>query len=314
MVQIAVRPRKVRCKVRQRRSMTLCIAAVCTAEDDSQKVVLCRDWRGEIQGVGSSDNIEKVRWLAKGWVALFAGSDPRADELCTRFQNHIKQTPFTEENILEQTRFIFHEYKKSLADSYFNTKYGFPYSFIVNHGKERFGEAFLGDCLNEAAKLYVGVELIIVGFVDVIDYFDMKPWRAPMVVVVSEGCDDVVSLENEFAAIGSAANTAKTILFLRDQDSTDSVMDTIYAVFEAKTLSETVPGIGESFSIDVVDDMGTVMALSDEGAKHCKKLFDRFGPRAKTTKTKKWFEMKEAYLEPYTSFPKGPQEEKPESG
>jgi predicted methyltransferase len=127
-----------------------------------------------------------------------------------------------------------------------------------------------------------------------------------MVVVVNEACEDTVSLETEFAAIGSAANTAKTILFLRDQDSTDSVMDSIYAVYEAKSLSETVPGIGESYSIDVVDDTGTVMALSDKGAQRCKELFVRFGPRAKSTKTKKWFAIKEDYLEPYVAFPKGP--------
>ena len=142
--------------------MTVCIAAVCSAEDDN-KIVLCRDWRGEVQGVGSSDNNEKIRFIGKGWVAMFAGSDPRADELCTRYENHIKKTPFTEENIVDETRHVFHEYKKALTDSHFSTKYGFPYSFIVNHGKERFGEAFVSDCLDEAAGIMVGVELIIVG-------------------------------------------------------------------------------------------------------------------------------------------------------
>jgi hypothetical protein len=56
--------------------MTVCIAAICTVEGDKRKIVLCRDWRGEIQGVGSSDNIEKFRWIGKGWAAVYAGSDP----------------------------------------------------------------------------------------------------------------------------------------------------------------------------------------------------------------------------------------------
>jgi 20S proteasome alpha/beta subunit len=278
--------------------MTVCIAAICAVEEDKSAIVLCRDWRGEVQGVGSSDNIEKFRWIGKGWVAVYAGSDPRAEELCVRYENHIKRTPFTEENIVEETRSVFHEYKKSLTESYFNTKYGVPYSFIVNHGMEKFGEKFVGDCMDEASRILVGVELIIVGFVEVADYVDMKTWRAPMIVLVSENTDgDVVSLENEFAAIGSAANTARTMLFLRNQDSQDSLMETIYAVFEAKILSETVPGIGESYSIDVMDENGKVLDLSEEGAKRCKELFTRFGPKNRTKKTKQWFEMKETFLE-----------------
>jgi hypothetical protein len=286
--------------------MTVCIAAICTVEEDKSKIVLCRDWRGEIQGVGSSDNIEKFRWIGEGWVAVYSGSDPRAEELCVRFENHIKRTPFTEENIVDEARTVFHEYKKSLTESYFNTKYGVPYSFIVNHGMEKFGEAFVRDCLDQATRILVGVELIIVGFVEVVDYEDSKTWRAPMIVLVSESTDgDVVSLENEFAAIGSAANTARTMLFLRNQDSNDSLMETIYAVFEAKTLSETVPGIGESYSIDVMSEDGSVMDISEEGAERCKVLFSRFGPKSRTQKTQHWFEMKESYLE-------GPGERNPE--
>jgi ATP-dependent protease HslVU (ClpYQ) peptidase subunit len=284
--------------------MTVCIAAICTAEDDNRKIVLCRDWRSEIQGVGSSDNIEKFREIGKGWVALYAGSDSRADELLVRYENHIKKTPFTEENIIDEARTVFHEYKKTLTESHFSTKYGVPYSFIVNHGMEKFGEKFVADCLDEAGRVFVGVELLIVGFVEVFDYTEMKSWRSPVIVLVSEITGgDVVSLESEFAAIGSAANPARTMLFLRNQDSLDSLMETIYAVFEAKTLSETVPGIGESYSIDVMDEDGNVMMLSDEGAKVCKTLFTRFGPRERNKKTKHWFEMKETYLESWEEKP-----------
>lgn len=280
--------------------MTVCIAAICSTDDDKRKIVLCRDWRGEIQGVGSNDNIQKFRWLGKGWVAVYAGSDPRAEELCVCYEDHLKKTPFTEVNIVDEARYVFHEYRKSLLDSHFNTKYGFPYTFVVNSGKEKFGESFTEDCLDEAARIMVGVELIIVGFVEVFDYVEAKPWRAPMILLVSENTDaDVVSLESEFATIGSAANTAKTMLFLRNQDSLDSLMETIYAVYEAKTLSETVPGIGDTFSIDVMDEDGNLLELSEAGAKRCGVLFRRFGPRPKVKKTiKKWFAMDDSYVQP----------------
>jgi ATP-dependent protease HslVU (ClpYQ) peptidase subunit len=280
-------------------SVTVYIAAVCTDKDDTKKIVLCRDWHGEIQGVGSSENIQKLRELAKGWVAILAGSDPRAEELCIRFEAHMKEVPFTEENIVDEARSVFHKYKNALTDSYFNSKYGFAYSFIVNHETGKFGENFGGECLNDAAQISVGAELIIVGFVDVVDYADMKPWRAPMILLVSENNDDgdVVSLENKFTAIGSGQSTAKARHFLINQDSDDSTMETIYALYEAKGLSGRVPGVGGPYSINVMHEDGTLLTLSDEGAKRCKELFAKFGPREKTENNLAWFEMKESYLE-----------------
>jgi len=280
--------------------MTVCIAAICSDGEDNNKVVLCRDWRGEVQGVGSFENTEKFRWLAKGWVALLAGNISRAEEMCLLYESHLKKTTLTEENILDELRHVFHEYKKTLIDSHFKTKYGVPYTFVINQGKEKFGEEFIEKCVDEASRIYVGAELIITGFVEVYAYLEDKTCRAPLLCTINENTDggDPVSLESEFSAIGSGCNTARTMLFYRGQDSEDSLMETIYAVFEAKLISETVPGIGESFSIDVIDKDGGLMQLSDDGAKRCRELFSRFGPKDITKKTRHWFEKKDSYLEP----------------
>jgi hypothetical protein len=76
-------------------------------------------------------------------------------------------------------------------------------------------------------------------------------------------------------------------------------METIYAVYEAKCISETVPGVGPSFSIDVMYPDGKILQLSDAGADRCIELYTRFGMKTTDIKKKKiWFEFKTDYLEP----------------
>ena len=104
--------------------------------------------------------------------------------------------------------------------------------------------------------------------------------------------------------IGSGCNAARTMLSVRQQDSATSLMETIYAVYEAKTISETVPGVGETVSVDVMYPGGKILQLSDAGYDRCDELLTRFGLRSTDTKRKiEWLEFKPEYLEPLTTPP-----------
>jgi 20S proteasome alpha/beta subunit len=127
--------------------MTVCIAATCTENDLEQCIVLCRDWRGELPNVGSSDEVYKLKRLSDKWVALIAGALSSADELCLRIEYSIKETPLTESNVLNQLRKILGGYKRALADSFLQNKYGFSFDDLIDKGKTAFGEAFVADCL-----------------------------------------------------------------------------------------------------------------------------------------------------------------------
>jgi len=292
-------------RLSSRRAMTVCIAAACQESDDEPRIVLCRDWRSEVPNVGSTDKQLKFRNLSKQWVALLAGNTSKAEELCIRLEEHLKTAKFTEANMADEVRKVFHEYKKTLADSWLRTTYGFSFSHLIDRGRETLGEQFVEACLDHISRLTVGAELIISGFLDTYDYIDEEMAPDSTICALSENHDgDVVVLEDDFAVIGSGCNAARTILSVREQDAVTSLMETIYAVYEAKYISETVPGVGPSFSIDVMYPDGKILQLSDAGADQCTKLYTRFGMKTTEIKKKKtWFEFKAEYLEPLDTPP-----------
>jgi hypothetical protein len=287
--------------------VTLCIAATCEHDDDP-RIVLCRDWRGEVPEVGSTDKQMKLRHLSKEWVALFAGDTARAIELCIRYEEHLKTVVLTQSNIAVEIRGVFQKYKRDLADSYMKTTYAISLDYLTDKEKYALGDQFRDTALDQISRLSVNVELLIAGFVPTHDFVDGVTDMNPIICAVSENhSGDLVMLEEDFAVIGAGSNAAKTMLYYRDQDYVTSLMETIYTVLEAKHLSNIVPGIGESYSVDVLHSDGTILTLSDAGDDRCEELFSRFGPRNKEIKTKgKWFEFKPEYLEPITEAAPAP--------
>jgi hypothetical protein len=286
--------------------MTVCISAACQDSDDEPRIVLCRDWRSEVPNVGSSDKQLKFRDLSKEWKALLAGDTCRAEELCIRFEDHLKSNPFTQPKIADEVRSVFHAYKETLADSWLKTTYGFSFRHLIDKGRETLGENFVETCLDQISRLRIGAELIISGFLNTYDYVDQKESPETIICVVSENHDgDIVRLEDEFGVIGSGSNAARTMLSVREQDSSTSLMETIYAVYEAKAIAETVPGVGETVSIDVMYPDGKVLQMSGAGYDRCEELMTRFGWKSTENKRAKdkWFEFKTEYLEPLNSLP-----------
>jgi hypothetical protein len=66
-----------------------------------------------------------------------------------------------------------------------------------------------------------------------------------------------VSLEGNFAAIGSGATIAESVLFQRKQYWQNSVEQTLYNVYEAATLAvgAKAPGVGNEFAISVIEPL-----------------------------------------------------------
>ena len=145
--------------------MSVCIAAICY-EADQPRIVLCRDWKGEIAGVGSTETISKEHAISKDWIALLADNVGRSQELCVRYQYHLEKQPFTEQNLATEVRKVFHEYKKAIADSYLKSTYGISFDHLVTNGKDSVGEKFTTQCLEDISRLTVNSQLILAGFVD----------------------------------------------------------------------------------------------------------------------------------------------------
>ena len=294
---LRIRPKSKR--LSSRHAVTVCIGAICS-EESEPRIVLCRDWRGEVPEVGITDAVIKRRHLSKEWVALLAGNTARAEELCIRYESYLKTHILTEANLTQEIRQVFHDYKKELVSSYLQSSYGISFDYLVNSGKDKFGEQFVATCLDTISRFRVDAELIIAGFALVTDHLDGTTSKHPMLCALSENDDgDVAISEEDFAVIGAGCNAARTMLFYREQDSGDGLMDTIYKVVEAKVMSRGVPGVGESLSLEVLYPNSPMLSLSSSGYDRCVELFRRFGPRNIYAKSaKKWFEFKPEYLEP----------------
>lgn len=291
-------------KRRERRAVTVCIGALCLENDLEPSIVLCRDWRGELQGVGATDEVYKLKRLSYRWVALIAGNTSRADELCLRLEYAMRETPLTEQNIANEIRKVYSDFKRSLADSFLKRRFGISMDTLIDKGVSAFGETFVKGCFDEISQLSVGVELIVAGFIDTFDYDDKESALCPILCSLSELNEgDPVVLEDEYSAIGSGANAARTVLCSRHQNAVNPLMQTVYTVYEAKRMSETVPGVGETYSIDILSFDGTLKAISEAGSKRMHKLFSRFGPRPIAEKPSKkpsnWFKIDQSYFEPW---------------
>ena len=281
--------------------MTVCIAALCQHKG-KPRIVLCTDWRGETY-LGASETSDKLRLLPNGWVALLAGDLNRAEELVALYESHLaKKDRFADDNEL----FTFMKrpaeiFKESLADSYIRQSLGISYREFLDRS-DKIPPEIVNAKLNEIDRIKLSTSLILCGFIRIAQDDRIDPYL--FVVEDEDSHSNVVRVEDNFAAIGSGAYVAIPALHQREHDSEKTLMETIYAVMEAKELSRVVPGIGAATSISVMDadaDKPMLWSITEAGYKRCTALFGRLGPKLNISEktSEKLFAFNEAYLEPF---------------
>jgi len=284
--------------------MSLCIAATCLDGDDP-KIVMCTDWRAEFPAIGSHENADKLSFIKDGWPVLLAGEGPSEEALVSVYQQELKSAELNQDNIYNQLKGPMHKRKAILADDFTRQALGIPYEEFLVKGKATFPDEFFRQHIEQVEGIRLGTSLIICGFIDTYDYIEKKPERSSVIAVVDDEAptDKIFSMQTDFAAIGSGYASALGVLCRRGQSSDDPLLRTIYVLYEAKMLSDRVPGVSESaLSIDVLSADGTMQSLSDEGYKVCDKLFGRFGPRTIKDDNERHqikFKMESKYLEPF---------------
>lgn len=279
--------------------MTLCMAIACEHKEEP-RIVLCNDWKEESQGIGSAEHTDKQNWIADGWPVLTAGKSSQIEELVRLYRSHMAHTNLTENNYLDEFKEPAKQYKGVLAEDYIQHLLGVGYAYFLEHGKNRFPDEFFRDHVSEIGQIKIEASLIIAGFLQGDKIGNFSKGLFPVICVVEDNGehDGVVHEEIHFAAIGSGTWTANAALYNRGAHDEIPVMLAVYAAFEAHKLSEKVPGVGESVSIDVLEPEGVIRPLSDEGYEYCEFLWRKFGPKELRERHKSLFEIKEDYLEP----------------
>jgi hypothetical protein len=239
-----------------------------------------------------------------GWPVLMAGTISKSNELVNVYAGHLESNyrKINEFNLLNTLREPAHIQKSKLVDHYFQQTYSFSRAYFYGEGKAKLPESFIADQEDAISRIKLEASLIIAGFIPESAFLEGTKGPRPFLCVVDDtqsitGTTDEVTLEYEYAAIGSGRYPAISNLFRRSQDSMNSLIQTLYNVYEANCLSDKVPGVGREFAnIDVLYSDGSIKSVNEEGYKYLESLFKRFGPKSVDTKK---IEFKQEFLEPF---------------
>jgi hypothetical protein len=147
----------------------------------------------------------------------------------------------------------------------------------------------------------LGATIILAGFAATEQSEEKRKQRPYLFVVDGESSpEDRVSVTENFAAIGVGSYVAIPAMHQREHDESKSLMETIYAVDEAKRLSQVVPGVGEITAINVMYPDGTLRRWSNALFSRLDYLWDRLGPTFEIKKkdAQEYFAFKDEYLIP----------------
>ena len=104
--------------------------------------------------------------------------------------------------------------------------------------------------------------------------FGFRSSRRPYIFKVQS---EMVSMCENFSAIGSGGYLAEASLFQRSQNFHQDAASTIYQIYEAKKLSEKADGVGQKTRIIVVHSDDTIQQVKDDGIQILEGYFQRFG-------------------------------------
>jgi 20S proteasome alpha/beta subunit len=265
--------------------MTLCVAAACQ-ERGKPRIVIGTDWRAGTE-TAAADIQDKLYWIDDNIAVLIAGTVSRAVEFKDTYKQFLlrrerqekdkpepEREPITAANLLDVFKAPSTIYKNKLVNEYIGLRFGMTYSaFLRCVAKKEIPDGVAEETLNNVKRIYPDCQLIILLFLDK---------RSHILKV-----DDDGSLESceSFAAIGSGADVAESVLYQREHEDDDSVGKTVYHVFEAMLLGSIAPGVGDEPTIDVLYPQGERSKgvygayLNKRGEALMKREFKKRGPK-----------------------------------
>jgi len=292
--------------------MTLCIAAVCDdGPENDPKIVLCADFQKQTEGIGECETEDKVGFVKHGWPALIAGTITRANDLLNVYAAHFSnaQQDINQYTLMDHLRAPAHLQKEKLVDEYLRQSYAFDRNYFYGDGAQHLPETFITKVAFDIERIKLDASLLICGFLDETNFADNSVSARPFLGLIDEyqsasSSQEYVRIETEFAAIGSGSYTALSTLYRRSQESTDSLSKTIYNIWEANRLSESVPGVGKEYvSIYVLHKDGKLDEFNQDGYKHLRKLYKKYGPKDITSNHESDLLVKSAFFEDVTATP-----------
>jgi len=250
-----------------REKMTLCLAAEFMRDGESG-VIAAYDMNAENEWVGA-DIQHKGYFLLDDFFFMMAGSISRAIELARCCENVISERQTKGDETLESLQEAVVMQKRKLAAEYVGMRLGMSYEEFFDTGKEKLPEEIFREIITDIKGIGLGCSLLVIDF----------SISSPTIFRVSDTCVERCS---NFAAIGTGLLIAESLLFLREHNFATDVGEALFNAWEAMRLGSLVPGVGETFNIDVLSRKnGKVRSeeLTEEHEKYLEKQVTRFSLR-----------------------------------
>ena len=252
--------------------MTLCIAAACQYRNQP-RIITCTDWKASTN-YGSAENADKLRWIKKpNWVALTAGNKRVCDALVRAVRVSVENQELNELSALRILTRIAQRQIKVVKNDYVFSALGVSYKYFRLHWESQFPLALALETFSEIRQKKLESSLIVAGF--------MRQGNSHKPLICKIETNGNVSISEHFECSGQGATVANPTLLRREYNSSVSLMEAAYRLYEAKKLAEVFDSVGKDTSIDVLYPSGELEQFSYKGHDRLDTMLRHFGPKSK---------------------------------
>ena len=253
----------------KRKSMTVCIAAVCGASHENGPfVVTAADRMITIGDLEYEPQQTKAVYLATQTVALVAGDMQLHAALIPRVNERIKEHTddhggtITVATIADFYAEEFGYHRRVLAEREILVPRGLSFDRFLAR-QATMSQHQVAEIDNRLASYCIESSAIIAG----IDQFGGHIW-----VVENPGLAHCYNTPY-FACIGSGASLAETQFMVKRFDKTWGLAQTIWLAYEAKARAESAGGVGHESDLIIIGRGGQKLPLGDSDKEMLQKLF-----------------------------------------
>jgi 20S proteasome alpha/beta subunit len=258
----------------------LSVAAACQ-DAGKPRIVIATDRKVGTAAAGSEAE-DELYWINDNVPLLIAGTIHRAVDLRDTITDYLDQyyqdnpepgsvTEYQITNLLKRPVALF---KRQLAEEHISLKFGLGYDeFKACVRSQQIDALVANQTMQEISNIQFGCWLILPFF------WEGKP---KIYRIDSFG---TVELCQHFAAIGTGATIAESVLYQRKHESQTPLGPSVYHVFEATKLGSIVLGNGQGHTLDVLYPPGekkkdlTGETLTKAAKRFLEGEFDKLGPK-----------------------------------
>jgi len=263
-----------------RYDMTLCLAAISVGSRQPPRnlqfaLVTVTDERIETDTAGGNfGHKKKVVTHDDGWQALWADGEAEADDFANTLKEVLQPETFTPTNIVGKLSEAAAIQIKKLTERYVSLQLGMSFERFLTHGEHEVSADVRNQLWYEIKHLNLGCEMIVYGF-----------WNGmPLIFKIDH--EGTVTRVEHFAAIGSGAKVAESVLYQREQRLGDELNETLYNVYEAfKLSSQIAPAVAGGPHIWIaehkIDNRAEILEqyVTRSGIKILERCFKKYGPK-----------------------------------